>query len=144
MKNKTIITAIRILSGMKINKVSNPAVKLALLNDYIALKRAIQPAMEAKQEIVEKFQEDFREEIDAVNALRSAGKPVAGHDEYLAAEKDTDRILKQFDEEETEVILKKVSLDQFISSTKESDMSMEQIYRLVGVVVQDWPKGDNE
>ena len=83
----------RILAGVKINRMEDKAAKSALMQDYLALRKVLKPAREDKDEIVSKFQEDWKDELAAVVKYRREEKPVVGHREYLDAEKDANKAI---------------------------------------------------
>ena len=77
-----------LLSGVKINKIEDKDAKAALLKDYIALRRVVKDAEEAKGEIIRKFQEDWAEVLPAVQAFRDKNEVVVGYDDYLEWKKN--------------------------------------------------------
>lgn len=97
-----------ILAGVKINKMEDKAAKSALMKDYLALRKVLKPAREDKDEIVSKFQEDWWEELAAVEKYRKEEKPVVGHLEYLDAEKDANKAISDIFDREVELELEMV------------------------------------
>lgn len=97
-----------ILAGVKINKMEDKAAKSALMQDYLALRKVLKPAREDKDEIVSKFQEDWGEELAAVEKYRREKKPVVGHREYLDAEKDANKAISDIFDREVELELETV------------------------------------
>lgn len=88
MKVDNVVTIARLLAGIKINKLTDKEEKKKLLSNYLKANRIVKAVDADKQKLVEKFQQDWKDELSEVNALRDAGKEVVGHDEYLEAEKD--------------------------------------------------------
>ena len=88
MKVEIAVTIARILAGIKINKIPDKEQKRRLMSDYLVAKRIEDKVENDKKKLIEKFQEDWKEELPAVEKFRSENKEVVGHDEYLEAEKD--------------------------------------------------------
>lgn len=88
MTNAEIIGISTILSGIKINKIADKEAKSALLKGYLVIRRLAKSAEDERGEIVRKFQEDWRDELDSVQSFRQKGQEVVGHGEYLEAERD--------------------------------------------------------
>ncbi len=97
-----------ILAGVKINKMEDKAAKSALMQDYLALRKVLKSAQEDKDEIVRKFQEDWKDELAAVEAYRRKNKPVVGHLEYLEAERDANKAISDIFDREVELEIVKV------------------------------------
>jgi hypothetical protein len=127
MKISTIASITGVLSGMKINKISDKRVKSALLNDYLHLRRHLKDADADREEVVKKFREDWRDELAAVEAFRKEGKAVVGHDAYLDAERDANQTIADIFNSDVEVSLASVSLDAFIVSFGKEELTFEQI-----------------
>ena len=127
MKISTINIISGILSGMKINKIANKDVKTTLVNDYLHLRRFIKKANDDRNELVEKFQADWKEELDAVEAFRRENKPVEGHDAYLQAEKDANEAITAIFSEEVDTSLKAVPMDDFLAACGGEELTLEQI-----------------
>ena len=79
-------------SGVSISKMEDKKAKRDLMDDYIALRKLCKVALEDREEIIRKFQQDWGDELAEVEALRKTGK-VEGHDAYLKAEKDAQEAL---------------------------------------------------
>lgn len=127
MKISTIASITGVLSGMKINKISDKRVKSALLNDYLHLRRHLKDADADREEVVKKFRDDWRDELAAVEAFRKEGKEVVGHDAYLDAERDANQTIADIFNSDVEVSLASVSLDAFIVSFGKEELTFEQI-----------------
>lgn len=137
MQKIALINAVNVLSGIKITKIKNDKVKFTLIADYRALRKASREYEEDQREIVKQFQEDHAGEEDEVKKLRSEGKPVTGHDDFLKAEKDINKVLADMSREECEVEgLKKVKIEDFLKAVTEPDLSMEDIANLDGIVIE--------
>jgi hypothetical protein len=108
MKLSTISAIAGVLSAMKINRIGDKAVKVALLNDYLAFRKESKAAEAERNEIVSKFQADWADELDAVEAFRKEGRPVEGHESFLAAEKDAVEAIDAIYDRDAEVSVTKV------------------------------------
>lgn len=127
MKANLINALAGLLSGIKINKISDKEVKTTLANDYLHLRRIVKKIEEDRNEIVEKFQQDWADELAAVESFRRDKKPVVGHDAYLEAERDANRAIAALFEEEVETRLKAVPMDAFLDALSEDELTLEQI-----------------
>ena len=136
MKLSDINVAVGILSGIKINRLADKRVKTALLNDYLALRPSFKRAKEDVEEMRAKFQQDWSDELDAVQALRDKRRPVVGHDAYLVAERDANKAIDDILSAEVDVDIKSVPMDDFINICGGEDLTLEQVAFLqqVGVV----------
>ena len=131
MKVSVIDTAASILSGIKINRVSDREAKSALLKDYLAVRRVAKKADDDKNEIITKFQDDWRDEIKAVRSFREKGKPVIGHLDYLEAERDANRAVQDIFSVDVDIDLSAVKLDAIADFSE--DVTLEQVAFLVEV-----------
>ena len=124
----TIANAVAgILSGIKINKISDKEIKSVLIKDYIQLKKLLKEAEEERQELVTKFQSDWQSDIFQVAALRRDNKPIEGHDEYLEAENDANKEVGEIFNRDIEVEIIPVELDKFISAIGDEDLTIETV-----------------
>ena len=131
MKCFEIKTIASILSGLKMNRISDNEVKNALLANYLAVRKVSKGIEEDKIEYVKKFQEDWKEERDAIRKLQDEKKPVEGFEDYFKAADEANLVLQKMDEAEIEVAIKSVSLDKFVASVTEEEINYEQIAILV-------------
>lgn len=131
MKYFEIKALVDILAGIKLCKISDSDVKGGILMSYLALRKIVKDVEADKQELVMKFQEDWKEERDAVVELRKKKQPVEGHDDYLKAVDETNLILQKMDETEMEVSIKPVKMDKFVASIPGEEINLEQIAILV-------------
>ena len=136
----TIATAnllVGILAGMKLNRIEDKGVKSALVEDYLRLRRIVKEADADRNALVEKFQSDWADELDAVEAFRRDGQPVVGHDAYLEAETDANRAISDIFSREVEVEVNPVQMDSFLASCGAEELTFEQLAVLqeAGVVV---------
>lgn len=127
MKLSTINTVAGILSGMKINKITDKAVKAALVNDYLHLRRFVKEADEERKELIEKFQSDWGDTLAAVDAFRRDKKPVIGHDDYLEAERDANKAIAAIFDRDVETKLKSIPIDDFVKAVDGEELTLEQI-----------------
>lgn len=127
MKLSEVNVIVGILAGMKINRIADKRIKNALLNDYLHLRSHFKKANEDMEEIRRKFQEDWNDELDAVQAFRDKHKPVVGHDAYLEAEKDANKAISDVLSAEVEVDIKPVPIDDFMASCGGEELTLEQV-----------------
>ena len=127
MKLSEVNVIVGILAGMKINRIADKKIKTALLNDYLHLRPHFTKANEDVEEIRRKFQEDWNDELDAVQAFRDKRKPVVGHDAYLEAEKDANKAISDTLSAEVEVDIKSVPMDDFMASCGGEELTLEQV-----------------
>ena len=120
-----IATAEGILSGIKLNRIADKGAKAALLKDYLAVRKVVNEAKNTKGEIVRKFQEDWADELPAVQAFRDKNEPVVGHDDYLDAEKDANKAIVDLLSAEVEIDLSPVESDAIMDFSE--DITLEQI-----------------
>ena len=121
----TAIDLAGILGGIKINRIEDKDAKAALLKDYLALRKVAKEAEADRDEIVRKFQEDWKDEIPAIEQYRKEGKQVIGHLDYLDAEKDANRAIVDTFSQEVDIDLATVKMDA-ISAFSE-DITLESI-----------------
>lgn len=131
MKYFEIKALVDILAGIKLCKISDSDVKGGILMSYLSLRKIVKDFEADKQELVMKFQEDWKEERDAVFVLRREKKPIEGHDDYLKAVDETNLILQKMDETDIEVSIKPVNMDKFVASIPGEEINLEQIAILV-------------
>lgn len=127
MKLATINMLVSILGGIKLNKILDKKVKTALVNDYLHLRKFVKEGEEERQDLVDKFQADWADELDDVETLRRAGKKVVGHDAYLDAEKDANKAISDIFAREVEVDIKPVAIDDFMASCAGEELTLEQL-----------------
>lgn len=127
MKIATINVLVGILAGMKLNKIADKKVKTALVNDYLYLRRFVKEAEADRQALVDKFQEDWADELDEVEAFRKENKPVVGHDCYLEAEKDANKAISDVYAKEVEVEVKPIPMNDFTAFCASEEMTLEQL-----------------
>lgn len=131
MKYFEIKALVDILAGIKLCKIPDSDVKGGILMNYLALRKIVKDVEADKQELVMKFQEDWKEERNAVIEHRKKKQPVEGHDDYLKAVDETNLILQKMDETEMEVSIKPVKMDKFVASIPGEEINLEQIAILV-------------
>ena len=127
MKLATINMLVSILGGIKLNKILDKKVKTALVNDYLHLRKFVKEGEAERQDLVDKFQADWADELDDVETLRRAGKKVVGHDAYLDAEKDANKAISDIFSREVEVDIKPVAIDDFMASCAGEELTLEQL-----------------
>ena len=127
MKLATINMLVSILGGIKLNKILDKKVKATLVNDYLHLRKFVKEGEAERQDLVDKFQADWADELDDVETLRRAGKKVVGHDAYLDAEKDANKAISDIFSSEVEVDIKPVAIDDFMASCAGEELTLEQL-----------------
>ena len=123
----TINMLVGILAGMKLNKIADKKVKTNLVNNYLHLRKFVKEAEADRRELVEKFQEDWADELDEVEAFRRDGKPVVGHDCYLEAEKDANKAISDLFAREVEVSIQPIPMADFMAYCGAEDLTIEQL-----------------
>ena len=91
------------------------------------MRKALRAANDDAQEVIRKFQDDWREELAPVDALRKEGKPVVGHDEYLDAEMDANKAISGIFSAEVEIDLTPIKTDAFLAACGDDELTLEQI-----------------
>ena len=127
MKLATINMLVSILGGIKLNKILDKRVKTTLVNDYLHLRKFVKEGEEERQDLVDKFQADWADELDDVEALRRAGRKVVGHDAYLDAETDANKAISDIFSREVDVDIKPVAMDDFMVSCGGEELALEQL-----------------
>ena len=127
MKIAEINMAVGILAGIRINRIADKRVKSCLVNDYLHLRKFAKEAEAERQDLVDKFQSDWADELDAVQAFRDKGLPVVGHDAYLEAEKDANKAISDVFAREVEVDIKPVPMDDFTTALGDEELTLEQL-----------------
>ena len=127
MKLANINTIAGILSGIKLNKITDKDVKNNLLKTFIEFRKAIKDAEAERLEIITKFQSDWLDELKAVEDFRVKKVPVIGHQEYLEAEKDANALIAAIFEKDVEVKIYSVTIDDFMSFCGSEDITFEQV-----------------
>ena len=127
MKLATINMLVSILGGIKLNKILDKKVKATLVNDYLHLRKFVKEGEAERQDLVDKFQSDWADELASVEAFRRDGKKVVGHDAYLDAEKDANKAISDIFAREVEVDIKPVPMDDFMASCGAEELTIEQL-----------------
>lgn len=130
MKLSIINEAAGVLAGIKLNRITDKRVKEALLADYLKFRRLARQAAEDQQEIITKFQDDWKDELAPVEAFRQEGSPVVGHDAYLEAERDANKAIRDVFLREVDVDVDQVSLEDFLSSVPNEEITFAQVATL--------------
>ena len=123
-----------ILSGIKLSRITDKDAKVALLKDYLAIRKVVKCAEDEKGEIVRKFQDDWADELAAVQSYREKCRPVVGHLDYLEAERDANGAISAIFSQEVDIDIVPVGFDA-ISDFSE-DVTLEQVAFLqdVGII----------
>ena len=123
----TINMLVSILGSMKLNKITDKKVKTSLVNNYLHLRRFVKDTENDRKELVEKFQSDWADELDEVEAFRRENKPVVGHDSYLEAEKDANKAISDLFKKEVEVDINSIPMVDFMASCGAEELTLEQL-----------------
>ena len=127
MRLSEVNVIVGILAGMKINRITDKKIKTALLNDYLHLRPLFKKANDDAEEIRKKFQDDWEDELDAVQAFRDKRKPVVGHDAYLDAEKDANKAISDLFSSKVDVDINSVPMEEFMTACGGEELTFEQI-----------------
>lgn len=138
MKKIDIQNAVNAFGRIPVNKVKNDKIRSALIFDYRRLRKVSREIEQERSDLVEKFRDDFAEELLDVQVLRESGKPVTDHDEFLRAEASMNRtIQKMFQEEVTEDLeLVTVTMDDFEKAVKDGEYTFEDLAALDGIIIE--------
>jgi hypothetical protein len=137
MKKIDIQNAVNAFGRIPVNKVKNDKIRSTLIFDYRRLRKVSREIEQERSDLVEKFRDDFAEELLDVQVLRESGKPVTDHDEFLRAEASMNRtIQKMFQEEVTEDLeLVTVTMDDFEKAVKDGEYTFEDLAALDGIII---------
>lgn len=125
LTRRAIADIAEILGGIKINRIEDKEAKAALLKDYLAIRKEARQAEADRDEIIRKFQDDWKDEIPAIGKFRAEGKPVLGHLDYLEAEKDANKAISAVFSQEVDIDLAPVEMDALEAVSE--DITLEQI-----------------
>ena len=125
LTRRAIADIAEILGGIKINRIEDKEAKAALLKDYLAIRKEARQAEADRDEIIRKFQDDWKDEIPAIGKFRAEGKPVLGHLDYMEAEKDANKAISAVFSQEVDIDLAPVEMDALEAVSE--DITLEQI-----------------
>lgn len=117
----------RVLSGLKLNKITDREIKNILVSDYLVLRRISKKTDEDLLEVKTKFQKDWIDEIPSVRELRESGLDIIGHDGYLEAERDANLKISEILSEEADVKIESVPVESFVSAFIDDDITLEEV-----------------
>lgn len=129
LKNAIIHEISSLLSGIKITRIEDKGVKIALLHMYLVLRKVSNSVMEDMRAIADKFRDDWNDDLVAVTSLRKQGEPV-DEDEYkdfLKAEKDANEEIEKINRGETEVEVEPIDADAFVSAIANDDIDLSVV-----------------
>ena len=137
MKKIDVQNAVNAFGRIPVNKVKNDQIRSTLIHDYRKLRKASREIEQERLDLVEKFREDFADEMLDVQVLRESGRPVVDYDEFLRAEASMNRLIQKMFQEEVEEDLElvKVSMDDFSKAVKDGDYTFEDVAALDGIVI---------
>lgn len=127
MKISKINNIVGILGGIGITKLPDKQVKTTILNDYLYLRKFIRDAEDESAEVSKKFREDWGEEMEAVETMIVKNEPVVGHENYIEAKKDAEKILRDIMDRDVDIEIKSVQMDDFMNACKNENLTLEQI-----------------
>lgn len=107
-------------------RFSNKEIKVALTKNYLALRKVAKQAASDQDELVKKFQEDWKEEIGPVQALRDKQLPIEGYDAYLKAEAEGVETIQALLDADVQIPLIPVDMEEFVSEL-DGDITPEQV-----------------
>ncbi len=138
MKKIDVQNAVNAFGRIPVNKVKNDQIRSTLIYDYRKLRKTSREIEQERLDLVEKFREDFAEEMLDVQVLRESGRPVTDHDEFLRAEASMNRLIQKMFQEEVEEDLElvKVGIDDFIKAVRDGDYTFEDVAALDGIVLE--------
>lgn len=126
MKIRTIDVLAGILSKVNFYRWENKELKVALTKNYLGLRKIVKQASEDQSELVKKFQDDWKDEIAAVQEFRSKDKPVEGHEAYLKAEADGIEAINQIYDAEAQFWFFTVDMEEFVKELN-GEITPEQV-----------------
>ena len=119
MKKIDIQNAVNAFGRIPVNTVKHDQIRSTLIHDYRKLRKASREIEQERLDLVEKFREDFADEMLDVQVLRESGRPVVDHDEFLRAEASMNRLIqKMFQEELADDLAVRKALDLLTSEAK--------------------------
>lgn len=129
LKNIAIHECSSILNEIKITRLQDKELKLKLVHNYLELRKTSNALMEDIQAIKTKFQEDWKNELLEVVALRRNSEQVdeKKYGDYLAAESDANDALMAINEGEADVDLEPIDTDVFVAAMGEDDITLSSI-----------------
>ena len=138
MKKIDIQNAVNALGRVPVNKVRDSRVRDVLIDDYRKIRKASREIEQERADLVEKFRQDFADEVVDVQVLRTSGRPVTGHDEFLRAEAYMNRLIAEMFQEEVagNLELQKISVEDFVKSVKDGEYTFEDIATLDGIIFE--------
>lgn len=136
MKKVDVIVAANALTGIALNKIKDDRLKFTLVADFRKLHKAAKAIEEEQRTILDKFQSDFAGESEVIEQLRASGLPVNDHQDFLKAEKDTQKCIKDLLDEEIELDIQRVDLESLVKALKDTDLTMVNIANLDGVIFE--------
>lgn len=107
MKLSIINTIAGVLAGVKINKISDRAAKDEISKSYLAVRKALRPFERDRDDLVEKFRSDWKDEIAAILA-----KDGGDHTACIKAQEDLNNtIVKMLEDGTADVAFTTVKAD---------------------------------
>ena len=83
---------------------------------FVKIRKAVLGYESERDEIVKKFQADYRDEIEAVKKLRDNKEEVVGHDDFLAGEKEANEAIQSLLGEERPINFGEVNEDALVEA----------------------------
>ena len=126
MDVRTADTLAGILDKVNFYRFEDKSLKVVLTRNFVALRRVAKQAVADQSELVKKFQSDWKDEIEEVQALRDKGEPIVGHEAYLTAEADGVEAITGIFDAEVDITLEPVALDAFVKELN-GEVTPEQV-----------------
>ena len=129
LKNAIIHEVSSLLSGIKITRIEDKDVKIALLHMYLVLRKVSNAVMDDMRAIADKFRDDWHDDLVVVTSLRKQGEPI-DKDEYkdfLKAEKDANEEIEKINRGDTEVDVEPIDADAFVSAIANEDIDLSVV-----------------
>lgn len=138
MKKIDVQNAVNAFGRIPVNKVKNDQIRYTLTHDYRKLRRVSREIEQERSDIIEKFRDDFADEMLDVHVLKESGRPVVDHDEFLRAEASMNRLIQKMFQEEVEEDLElvKVGIDDFVKAVRDGDYTFEDVAALDGIILE--------
>lgn len=122
-----------VLASLKVNKITDRAVKEEINKSFVAVRKALRPFEKDRDELVEKFRADWKDEISSILANKDFDRT-----NYLVAQDDLNiTIEKMLNEGEAEIAFTPVDADSlYAPDLWGEDCTLGQIANSVAFLVK--------
>ena len=111
MKLAEINAIAGVLAGIKINKISDRATREEISKSYLSVRKALRPFERDRDELVEKFRADWKDEIAAVLAKKDGDRAALNQ-----AQADLNAVIvKMLNEGESDVVFSPVKSEHLFA-----------------------------